>query len=218
MKKAAYWLILFVSILWVLHTISKNFIVDPQFNRFLSMKQNELFNKSLWFMMIRVHIVLAVIALITGPIALSKKIRVKSLFMHRWMGRIYVGSIVLNYIPSFYVSFYATGGILSTIGFIILNTLWLFSTLKGLWLGKAKKMVLHSRWMIRSYALSLANMTIYILVTIFNKVLDLEYEVSYMLAVWLCSILNLTLAEFTIRFFSSFNKRYTETKITRVIR
>jgi hypothetical protein len=207
MKKVAYPLILFVSIMWVLHTVSKNFIVDPQLSRFLSMKSNELLNKSLWVIMIRIHIILAVIALITGPIALSKKIRIESLLTHRWMGRIYVGSIVLNYIPSFYVSFYATGGFPSVFGFFILNTLWLFSTLRGFWLARTKKIMLHSQWMIRSYALSLANMTIHILVTLFYNALDFRYEFSYTLAVWLCWLLNLSLAEFAIRMSSNSSKK-----------
>ena len=211
MRKIAFPLVLFVSIMWVLHTVTKNFVVDPQLGDFLSMKSDEPSNKQLWIVTIRFHIAFAVIALITGPIALSRKIRIKLLLMHRWAGRIYVGSIALNYIPSLYASFYATGGLPSTIGFFILNTLWLVSTLRGLWFARMKKSKLHSEWMVRSYVLSLANMTIYILVTIFHRVLDLEYEFSYTLAVWLCSILNLTLTELIIRTFSSSSKRYIAT-------
>nr|WP_245548515.1 DUF2306 domain-containing protein [Gracilibacillus lacisalsi] len=67
--------------------------------------------------MIRLHIIFAIISLITGPLGVIKKLRIKSIQFHRWNGRVYVLSILLNFIPGVYVSFFATGGWLSTIGF-----------------------------------------------------------------------------------------------------
>ncbi|GED16982.1 DUF2306 domain-containing protein [Aneurinibacillus migulanus] len=192
-------LILIISLMWVLHTFSKNFIVDPAFQGFLSKKDELLINESLWAMMIRIHIILAIIALMTGPFGVIKRIRMKSLKFHRWNGRIYVLSIVLNYIPGMYVSFFATGGWLSTIGFIILNTLWIATTIIGYFYIKKKQIVPHSQWMVRSFFLSFANMTIYIIVAIAHYAMSLTYGTSYTIAVWLCWILNLLLAELFIR-------------------
>lgn len=199
MKKMIKLFLVFISIMWVFHTFSKNFMVDPTFEKFISKKDQILTNKALWIWMIRIHITLAIIALITGPLGVMKAIRVKSIHVHRWNGRVYVLSILFNFIPGVYVSLFATGGWLSTIGFLILNTLWLATTILGYLYIKRRNMILHSYWMMRSFFLSFANMTIYILVAITHNLMNFSYGHSYTVAVWLCWMINLLLAEFIIR-------------------
>ncbi|GIN63225.1 hypothetical protein J27TS8_32180 [Robertmurraya siralis] len=199
MKKSIKIAVVIIPLLWILHTLSKNFIVDPNFETFISRKEEMLTNRDLWTFMIRIHILLAVLSLLTGPLGVLKKIRIKSLFFHRWNGRLYVISIILNFIPGVYVSFFATGGWLSTLGFLILNILWLGTTVLGYWYIKGGKVTLHRQWMLRSFFLSFANMTIYIVVTIAHHVIHIPYGTSYTLAVWLCWFLNLIAAEFVIR-------------------
>ncbi len=106
MKRNIGILLIIVSIMWVLHTFSKNFMVDPTFEKFISKKDLLLADESLWIFMIRLHILLAIISLLTGPLGVMKKIRIKSMTFHRWNGRFYVLSIILNFIPGLYVSFF----------------------------------------------------------------------------------------------------------------
>ncbi len=188
-----------IAFMWIMHTVSKNFMVDPQFTSFLSNKVAELPNENIWIVMIRIHIILAIIALITGPIGLSRTIRKKRPSVHCWNGRLYVATILLNMIPGYYVSFFANGGLWSIIGFFILNTLWLITTWNGYRTIRMKKVMVHRKWMIRSFFLTFANLTIYIVVTIFHHGLNFEYGISYSIAVWSACILNLILAEFVIR-------------------
>lgn len=185
--------------MWMLHTFSKNFMVDPQFESFISKKDQILTDDNLWFLMLRIHILLALISIITGPLGVIKGIREKSRTFHRWNGRIYVLSIILNFIPGIYVSFFATGGLPSIIGFLILNTLWLTTTILGYWYIKRQKVLLHSQWITRSFFLSFANITIYIFVAISHNLLNFSYGSSYTIAVWLSWSLNLLLSEFLIR-------------------
>ena len=185
--------------MWVLHTFSKNYIVDTSFEKFISRKDPILTDERLWILMIRIHILLAIISLITGPLGIIKALRDKSRSFHRWNGRLYVLSILLNFIPGFYVSFFATGGWISVIGFLILNTLWLGTTLLGFYYIKRKEVILHSQWITRSFFLSFANMTIYIIVVIAHYLMNFDYENSYTIAVWLSWSLNLLIAEFMIR-------------------
>jgi len=188
-----------ISFLWVMHTLSKNFMIDPDFTSFLSKKDVVLSDEYLWALMIRIHIILALIALLTGPIGLNKRLRAKSPALHRWNGRIYMYSIVLNFIPGVYVSFFASGGVWSTVGFLVLDTLWLLYTILGVRYIKKKNIELHSSWMTRSFFLTFANMTIYIIVAITHNALNLPYGVSYTIAVWCCWPMNLVLAEIAIR-------------------
>jgi uncharacterized membrane protein len=188
-----------ISVMWVMHTLSKNFVVDPSFQGFLSKKDELLSNQMLWVSMIRVHIILAIIALLTGPLGIIKRLRLRSLTFHRWNGRVYVLSIMLNFIPGLYISFFATGGWSSTIGFLILNTLWLVTTIFGYMYIKRKDVLRHSQWITRSFFLSFSNMIIYISVAITHNGLDFSYGLSYTIAVWLCWIFNLSIAEIVIR-------------------
>ncbi|MFB5763655.1 DUF2306 domain-containing protein [Paenibacillus medicaginis] len=188
-----------IAVMWIFHTASKNFIVDPTFSKFLSKKDIKLPNIDLWVIMIRLHIVLAIVALITGPLGLSKRIRTKRPSLHRWNGRIYVVSVILNVIPGYYVSFYANGGFWSVIGFLILNTLWLLTTVNGYRFIRKGQVRQHRIWVLRSFFLTYANLTIYIIVTIFHKGVGLQYGSSYTLAVWLAFTINLLLAELVIR-------------------
>ncbi|GAA0349318.1 DUF2306 domain-containing protein [Bacillus horti] len=191
--------LLFIAMMWVMHTLSKNFMVDPSFTSFLANKDVALSNQSLWTLMIQIHIGLAIIALITGPLGLIKRLRIKNLTFHKWNGRLYVLSIVLNFIPGVYVAFFASGGLPSTIGFLVLNTLWLVTTLRAYIAIRAKKVEEHVTWIIRSFFLSFANMTIYIILAITHHGFDLAYGLSYTIAVWLCWMINLLLAEWLIR-------------------
>ena len=117
MRKYIIVTIVIIPMMWIFHTFSKNFLVDPTFQKFISYKDQMITNKGLWVIMIRIHIILAIISLLTGPLGILKRLRVQSIHFHRWNGRVYVVSIILNFIPGVYVSFFATGGWFSTIGF-----------------------------------------------------------------------------------------------------
>lgn len=199
MKKTVSLSIFVISLMWVMHTFSKNFVVDPSIAKFLSNKDQLITNEALWLFMIRLHISLAIVSLITGPLGALKAVRAKSKSFHRWNGRIYVLSILLNFVPGVYVSLFATGGWPSTVGFLLLNTLWLGTTFLGYLFIKRKNTILHSQWIVRSFFLSFANMTIYVLVAISHHALGFSYGDSYRIAVWLCWIINLLLAELFIR-------------------
>ncbi len=53
--------------------------------------------------------------------------------------------------------------------------------------------------MIRSYTLTLANIQLYVLKTIFNTGLDINIEIVYPLSIWLSLLLSLLIAEMYLR-------------------
>lgn len=200
MKKLMVGILFFIAIAWFGHTFSKNFIVDPAFTSFLEKKGTlDLIQNTLWTVLLRIHIILALAALLAGPLAFLKSTRKRTKAFHRMIGKIYVLAVFLNFIPGLYVAFYATGGWISTVGFIILDTVWLITTYKAFSLAKNRKISEHKRWMIRSYAVTLANTSIYILTMIFTNGAGLEYEPGYRIAVWGSWVLNLMIAELLIR-------------------
>ncbi|MCS4558935.1 DUF2306 domain-containing protein, partial [Shewanella sp. C32] len=78
-----------------------------------------------------IHITAGATALITGSVQLLRWSR-RRLRVHRLLGRIYVYSIFVSVPAGVYLAFYATGGLGSTIGFLILNTAWFTTTWIGL--------------------------------------------------------------------------------------
>lgn len=191
----------FIAVLWILHTFSKNFIVDPDFKKFLAEK-NVSIKDSIWFIALRTHIILALIALFAGLIGFIERFRQRNLKVHRYTGRIYVLSILLNFIPSIYLACFATGGVASGIGFFALNLIWVSTTYKAYLAARKRQIQNHRRWMIRSFTVTLANLQLYVLKTILSKTLGINFELAYTIAVWSCWIFGLLIAEIIIRKFS----------------
>ncbi|GAA3406159.1 DUF2306 domain-containing protein [Paenibacillus hodogayensis] len=188
-----------MACMWIMHTVTKNFVTDPDFLKFLSHKDRPVPDPELFRTMLRVHIGLAVVSLVTGPIGTIRRIRVQRPALHRWSGRLYVLSILLNVVPGFYVSFFATGGWLSVLGFLMLNSLWLGTTVLGYVHIRRKQVAKHTGWMTRSFFLTFANLTIHVVLAVAHSGLKLPYDTAYTAAVWSSFVLNLALAELVIR-------------------
>src|SRR5690606_19177430 len=66
------------------------------------------------------HIIFGGLALLTGWSQFSRKLRVKKLELHRNLGKIYVLSALISGICGIYIGFYASGGLVPSLGFISL--------------------------------------------------------------------------------------------------
>ncbi|WP_245954391.1 DUF2306 domain-containing protein [Paenibacillus flagellatus] len=196
--KVAAILLSVVALMWIMHTLTKNFVSDPGFVKLIEAKDSFTADRWLWTFMLRAHIALAVVSLVTGPIGSLRNVRTKSIALHRWNGRIYVVSIALNFIPGLYVSFFAPGG-MTVVGFLILNLLWLATTWFGYSNIRRKNIEKHTRWITRSFFLTYANLVIHILLPISQHAFGFTYATSYAIAVWGSMLLNLGLAEVFIR-------------------
>jgi uncharacterized membrane protein len=113
---------------------------------------------------------------------------------HRIEGRIYVSACVIGALAGFYIAWFSTAGIWASVGFAILAVLWLATTITGFVFARRKDFVSHRRWMIRSYALTAAAITLRLIVPI-GVVLGYTFYEAYIAAAWLCWILNLAAVE-----------------------
>jgi len=191
-------LLFFVSFGWIFHNLAKNFGYDANFSKFLAHKTGE-WNETLWPIFVRIHIVLAVISLIAGPLGFVKRFRVRRMNLHRTVGKIYVGAVVLNVLIALYLAFYATGGWLGTVGFLLLNAVWLYTTMMAYRTIRRKQVEEHRRWMVRSYSVTLANLTLNLMLNIMNNGVGLEYVTAYLIALWSCWLINMGLAELLMK-------------------
>lgn len=175
------------------------FVVDMSNQGLLGRKPPELFQNYLWHFLFYTHIALGGIALLTGWSQFSLKLRQNRMNLHRNLGKIYVISVLLSGIAGLYIALFATGGIVSILGFASLAVLWLFTTFNAYTSIQKKKIVFHQQWMIRSYALTFAAVTLRIWLPLFTEGLGMGFIEAYVIIAWLCWVPNLLLAEWWIR-------------------
>lgn len=167
---------------------------------FVQEKLQNMSLDALWYGGIVIHVIGSVLSLMIGPFALSSKFRTKHLERHRILGRIYLLGIMMGGGSGIYLAFYATGGIVSTLGFLSLALLWLFSAYQALQNIIGKRVESHRRWMIRNYALTLAAVTLRLWLLIFVLAFGEErFEWSYTIISWLSWVPNLLIVELLIK-------------------
>lgn len=166
---------------------------------FLGSKPEALRNSTLWSTAFYTHIYFGGISLLTGWSQFSKRIRAKRLKLHRFLGKIYVITVLLSSISGLYIAIHANGGIVSQLGFSLLAIGWFYTTICAYTTIKKKEIESHRKWMIRSYALTLAAVTLRLWLPTLPSLLEISFEEAYIIISWLCWVPNIIIAEIYIR-------------------
>jgi len=143
------------------------------------------------------HFLAGGVVIIIGAIQFSASFRAKYLHIHRMMGRVYVVGCLIGGFAGFYLAFYSTGGIVSHWGFGMLAVCWIVTTSMAYRHIRAGNVRIHQDWMIRSYALTLAAVTLRLYIPI-GLMSGFEFEESYQAIAWMCWVPNLIIAEWFI--------------------
>ena len=193
MKKASWIIFGFLSILIGLYPFLY-FFVDTRF-ALLSQKTEQLLNDTIWNIAFYGHIVFGGFALLIGWLQFSKKLRVNNISMHRRIGKAYVCFVLVSGICSLYIALFATGGLISSIGFGSLGVIWLAVTMLGFKAVKKGNIALHQKLMIYSYAACFGAVTLRIWLPILIGIFG-EFTPAYRLVAWLSWVPNLLVAYF----------------------
>jgi len=135
------------------------------------------------------HAVFASIALLVGPWQFLPSIFSRRRRLHRLLGWIYVSTVALAWLASLPLALHAHTGATASAGFQALGVVWLTCTLLGFLDARAGRIVEHRRWMIRSYALTTAAITLRLYVG-GSDLLHIPLGQSYPYIAWLCWIPN----------------------------
>jgi uncharacterized membrane protein len=145
------------------------------------------------------HVFGSVAALALGPFQFSAKLRSRRPALHRWMGRVYLGSgVLVGGLAGLYMSAFAFGGAVSQLGFAALAVGWLYTGLRAYLAIRARDVVAHRRWMVRNFALAFAAVTLRLWLPA-AVALGVPFEVAYPAVAWLCWVPNLIVAEWFLR-------------------
>lgn len=146
----------------------------------------------------RVHAASASVALLAGPWQFRRGLRQRRPVVHRVVGRLYVAAVAIGWIASIPVALHAQTGLLASAGFLSLGLCWISATTIGLLTILRGRVADHRRWMIRSYALTAAAITLRIYLGT-AATLHLPFNLAYPAIAWLCWAPNLLVTEIALR-------------------
>ena len=146
---------------------------------------------------LQVHIAASAFAMILGAFQFLKVLRQKAPKVHRWMGRFYVAACVIGGVAGGTIALSSTAGLVAGVGFFMLAILWVPFTLLALAAAMRRDFVAHERWMIRSFALTFAAVTLRLYLPLVG-ILDLDFLPAYRIIAWAAWVPNLIVAELWI--------------------
>jgi uncharacterized membrane protein len=146
---------------------------------------------------LRVHIAASAFAMILGAFQFLKVLRQKAPVVHRWMGRAYILACVVGGVAGGTIALSSAAGPIAGWGFFLLAVFWVPFTLLAWTSAMRRDFVAHERWMIRSFALTLAAVTLRIYLPMVG-ILDMEFLPAYRAIAWLAWVPNLIIAEIWI--------------------
>lgn len=154
-----------------------------------------------WRISFYAHVFSSVTLVVTGLLQFSRIILKRYTRIHRTSGFIYLITVLFLSGPSALImSFYANGGAPAQLSFVILSTVWLFSTWIAWYYLRKKDYEQHGNWMLRSYALTLSAITLRFYAYLFDVLHVPMHPVdTYILLAWISWIPNLLVAQILIR-------------------
>ncbi|QXU40807.1 DUF2306 domain-containing protein [Pedobacter sp. D749] len=173
------------------------FLIDRKFG-LLNSKTVELLSNTFWNIGFYTHIIFGGIALLIGWTQFSSKMRNRRMALHRKLGKVYVVAVLLSALAGIYIGFFATGGWISSAGFICLGIIWFYTTLKAYLHIKEGEVEKHQKMMIYSYAACFAAVTLRIWLPILTIIYG-DFSKAYLVVAWLCWIPNLIVGYLIIR-------------------
>jgi uncharacterized membrane protein len=165
---------------------------------FLLTKQHIL-HVDIWRYAFYAHITFSLPVLLFGFLQLSEQLRLKFPGTHRFIGKFYIGAIVLISAPSgLIMGIFANGGLPAKFSFILLSILWWyfsFMAYRSIRLGQVEK---HRAFVYRSFALTLSAITLRTYVFLIPKIILIRGHDLYVMVSWLSWVPNLLIAELII--------------------
>jgi uncharacterized membrane protein len=184
---------------WLMAGITMEYIPYNTDVGFLRIKQ-EYISIDHWRTAFFIHVYASMWVLFAGFTQFSSKLSKQNKKLHRTLGYIYTIDVLLITGPAgLIMGFYANGGFLSRIAFVLLAVLWMYFTAMALLKAKQKNFKAHKNYMMRSYALTLSALTLRAWKYGITNTMTLPPMDVYRVVAWLGWVGNLVVAEYLIR-------------------
>lgn len=197
MQKKILWILIGLSAILIgLYPISY-FLLAEKFG-LLNTKTDPLLLNTLWRIGFYTHIIFGGLALGIGWLQFNTTLRTKKVKLHRFVGKVYIAAVLLSATSGIGIGFFATGGWITALGFIVLGFIWLSTTLLAYTKVKKGQLILHQKFMIYSYAACFAAVTLRIWLPLLIFVFG-DFMIAYPIVAWLSWVPNLVVAHFLVR-------------------
>ena len=143
------------------------------------------------------HISGMLFALLAGPFQFRPGLRRRHRAVHRALGKAYVAGAIVGAVGGLYMAQFSASGPPSDLGFALLAIGVLVTTTLGVVRIRQGMVQSHGEWMIRSYALIFAAITLRLYLPFLEKAFG-EHD-GYAIVAWACWLPNLAFAEWLIR-------------------
>ena len=150
-------------------------------------------------LLLQVHASCGALALLTGPWQFWNWLRHTHREWHRWLGRTFLLAVAASSLAGFTLSFYSEEGWATHSGFGLLAAVWFWTAWMGYSTARTKRFRLHREWMVRSFALALAAVTLRNELPVLLFVAHTSFHTAYITVSWFCWIPNLIVAEWWLR-------------------
>lgn len=144
------------------------------------------------------HVLVGATALALGPFQFHRGLLARRRPLHRVMGRVYVIAAAITGLVGLYMAVYAFGGTVTKLGFAGLAVALLITTSKAFLEIRQGRVATHRQWVVRSYALMFAAVTLRIELPILIAIFA-GFTPAYQVVAWLCWVPNAIFAEVYLR-------------------
>jgi len=144
--------------------------------------------------LLALHAGAASIAIILGPFQFLPGLRQGRPRVHHLIGRLYVTGCFLGGLSGLGLAIGTSSGPLVALGFGAMAIAWLYTTFRGIRAAMAGQFQAHRRWMVRSFAVTLAAVSLRIFLPVM-LIAGVEFTRAYLVISFACWIPNLILAE-----------------------
>lgn len=144
------------------------------------------------------HVSFAPVALILGAYQMFWRQTGRRGRLHVWVGRGYALAIVISGIAGVLVALVVAGGWIASLGFGLLSVLWVLATLIAVWQAIQGRIAAHRRWMIYSFAMTFAGVTLRVYLAGF-AIAGFSYTEASLYLAWMCWVPNLIVAHWFLR-------------------
>ncbi len=154
-------------------------------------------HKLIWQIGFKIHVWSSIFVLIIGFLQFLNPIRIKYPEIHRILGKLYVGLVLMVSGPGgLIMGFYGNGGLYGKISFVLSAFLWILSTYLAFKSIKQLNFQKHVYWMSLSFGLCLSALSLRFYVLVLPFFFHLPSSTMYALVAWLSWIPNLILAHY----------------------
>lgn len=155
--------------------------------------------EDVWIRALQLHVVAAAICLPACLLlSLSVVIRRTPRF-HRWLGRVTGVLVLLALVPSgLYLSWFAKGGLLSTLGFALSGAIVAVAMVQGVRAARARRFLVHRRWVLHVLAQLSVAVTSRAMLFAFDAA-AIDEHLAYLVSLWVPVVGSFGLVELLTR-------------------